>query len=81
MTPEERQLLERVTRMAEQNNKMLRRLYHSMLWGRIMQIAYWLLIIGVAFGAYYVIQPYIGPVYSLLNKVSQVTNLPALPKL
>ncbi len=81
MTPEERQLLERVATLTERNYKMLRRLHSSMVWGRVLQIAYWVIIIGLAFGAYYVIQPYISPLYTLLNKMSQIANLPSLPKL
>lgn len=75
MTPEERQLLERTARMTEQNNTMLRHLYRSMIWGRIAQIVYWLLIVGIALGSYYVIQPYLGPLSQLINKVSQITGV------
>lgn len=75
MTPEERQILERAAQMAEQNNKMLRHLYRSMIWGRVIQIVYWLLIIAIALGSYYVVQPYLGPLSQLINKVSQITGV------
>ena len=75
MTSEERQILERVAQMAEQNNKMLRHLYRSMIWSRITQIVYWLIIIAIAFGTYYIVQPYLGPLSQLINKMSQITGV------
>jgi hypothetical protein len=81
MTPEEHQMLETSLRLAEQNNRMLKRLHRSMLFGRILSIIYWLFIFAVAFGVYYVIRPYLGPVGQLIDKAGEVANVPNLPKL
>ena len=58
MSPEERELLNRCVILAEENNKILRAVKHSMLWSRIMSIIYWVLIIGISVGAFYFLQPY-----------------------
>ena len=59
MTPEERSLLERTHKLAEENNAILRSIRRSNRFGTIMRILYWVLIIVLSFGAYYLIQPYL----------------------
>ena len=58
MSPEENELLKRTAVLAEENNKILLSMKRSMRLSRIMSLAYWVLIIGSAVGAYYLIQPY-----------------------
>lgn len=59
MSPEERELLQRSVQLAEENNDILRSLRRSMRLSRIMSILYWVVIIGSAIGALYLIQPYL----------------------
>jgi len=59
MTPEERELLKRSVELAEENNDILRSMRRSMRFARIMSIMYWVVIVGSAVGAYYLIQPYV----------------------
>jgi hypothetical protein len=59
MTPEERELLKRSVVLGEENNDILRSMRRSMRLARIMSIMYWVVIVGSAVGAYYLIQPYI----------------------
>ncbi len=59
MLPEERDLLMRSLKLAEENNEILRAIRRSMRLGRIMKIVYWVLIIGTAIGAFYFMQPYV----------------------
>lgn len=59
MTPEERSLLERTYKMAEDNNGILRSIRRTNRLGTIMHILYWIIILIVSFGAYYFIQPYV----------------------
>jgi len=59
MNPEEKELLERSVELGEENNKMLHSMRRSMRLARIMSILYWVVIVGSAVGAYYLIQPYI----------------------
>jgi len=58
MTPEEKSLLERTYKMAEDNNRILQSMRRSARWTSVMRYVYWALIIALSFGAYYFIQPY-----------------------
>lgn len=62
MSEEEKELLKRSVRLAEENNDILRAIRRSMRLARFMSILYWIFIIGSAVGAYYLIQPYIDSV-------------------
>lgn len=59
MTPEERSLLERTHKLVEENNEILRSMRRMSRISGAFRILYWVVIIGVSVGAYYVIQPYI----------------------
>lgn len=59
MTPEERSLIERTYKLAEENNEILRTIRRSNRVSMIMRVAYWVIILIVSFGAYYFIQPYV----------------------
>jgi hypothetical protein len=76
MTPEERELLEKTYRLAEDNNDMIRRLYRSYRWGRYMKIAYWAVIIFLSVGAYWLIQPYLNQMMSIYGTAGEtIQNL------
>ncbi len=59
MTPEERSLLERTHQLAEENNEILLSLKRRARLGTVIKIFYWAVIIGISFGAFYFIQPYV----------------------
>ncbi len=59
MTPEENKLLQKIAILTEENNDILRRIQRARRWEMASRILYWILIIGVSFGAYYAIQPYL----------------------
>jgi Trk-type K+ transport system membrane component len=59
MTPEEKELLENVLEISEENNKILKSINRSMKIARMMSVVYWVFIIGSAVGAFYLIQPQI----------------------
>lgn len=70
MTDEERELLEQTYELAKDTNDKVSRLYRSYKWGRAFKIFYWVVIIGLSLGAYWLIQPYIdqlGQVYGGLG--------------
>jgi len=79
MTPEEKELLEHTHKLTAENNKILHTLRTAHRWSVITRVLYWALIIGVALGAFYYIQPYIeaiGNVYGgLQNEIDNVKNL------
>jgi predicted MFS family arabinose efflux permease len=72
MTPEERSLLERTAALAAENNKILRSIRRSNRWSAVMRVIYWVLIIGVSFGAYYYIQPWITNMIGVLDKANSI---------
>ncbi len=67
MTPEEKALLERVAKLSEENNDILRSMRRSNRFTNIMRIFYWVIILLVGFGSYYFIQPYVNTMMNLLN--------------
>ncbi len=58
MTPDERSLLERTAAMVQDNNNILRKMRRSSRVAMALHAFYWVVIIGLTFGAYYFIQPY-----------------------
>lgn len=59
MEPEYKEILKKTLELSQENNKMLHSIKRGMLWGRVMRVAYWIIILGAAIGAYYYIEPYI----------------------
>jgi len=59
MTPEERELLTKSIKLAEENNRMLRGMRRNARFASIVRAIYWLIILGIAFGTYYFVQPYL----------------------
>jgi hypothetical protein len=59
MNPEVKEVLERVENQLRENTKILRRIDRAYKWNLILKVVYWLVIIALAFGAYYIIQPYV----------------------
>ncbi len=58
MTPEEHRLLEETRALTEENAKILKSIQRMSRTGAIIKIVYWVIILGVTFGAFYFIQPY-----------------------
>lgn len=56
---EDKKLLEETARLARENNDMLKKIRRGQKWARGWRIAYWVIIIGVAVGAFYFLQPYV----------------------
>jgi hypothetical protein len=73
---EMREQMARLLLLTEENNKYLHKLYRAHMWRTIWSVSYWVVIIGVTFGAYYFLQPYLdqfGSVYGTLK--SQVERI------
>ncbi|MCC2630702.1 MAG: hypothetical protein K0S38_511 [Candidatus Paceibacter sp.] len=75
MDAEDRKLLERVLEVSEQNNKMLRAMRRDAVISRVMQILYWVFMIGIAVGVYFLISPYLGDAKETINTLDQVKDL------
>ncbi|NCN52395.1 hypothetical protein GW943_01140 [Candidatus Parcubacteria bacterium] len=54
-----RQLIERNNRVLEDNNKILKRLYHWSIFNGILRVLWYVVLIGLPFALYfYVLEPY-----------------------
>jgi len=74
MTPEERELLEKSVNLGEENNKILRSMRRSQRLASIARGIYWVIIIGSAVGAFYLLQPYIDQVKNVYSGANDVIN-------
>ena len=61
--------LEELERLVTENNKILRTMRRSQRIGRVFSTLYWVLVIGVAVGAFYFIQPYLDSVNESVNGI------------
>lgn len=59
MDPETTHLLRKTLELAEENNRILKNLQSTARWSRFFFFVKWLIIIGLTFGTYYFIQPYL----------------------
>jgi len=79
MLPEEHELLRRSIALSEENNDILRGIQRTMRLNRFMTFLYWLIIIGIALGAWYFVEPYVARVEALYSgaqaQLSNVTNV------
>jgi len=79
MEPELKKMMRENLELSQENNKLLRKMRRSILWGRLFNIVYWLVIIAAMFGAYYVLQPFIegllGAYQSLLSGAEAVQGV------
>lgn len=59
MTPEEKIQFEKLIKIAEENNEILKGIRRSNRISLLVKSVYWFVIIGLSIGALYFIQPYI----------------------
>lgn len=57
MEKEDRERLKRILELTEKNNKIIRQMHATMRWGRVLKVIYWIVILGIAVGAFYFLQP------------------------
>ncbi|MEK7088358.1 MAG: hypothetical protein AAB952_01290 [Patescibacteria group bacterium] len=74
MDENERELLERTYELAKDTNDKVSRLYRSYKWGRAFKIFYWVVIVGISVGAYWLIQPYIEQLGQVYGGLSDTVN-------
>ena len=65
MDPEMKKLLETIVENTQENNVLLKKMHRSILWGRFFKIAYWVVLLALAMGAFYIIQPYVEAIGNL----------------
>jgi hypothetical protein len=57
MEPQDKALLKETLKLAQENNRLLRKMNRSLKWGRFWKTVYWVIVIGAMFGLYYFLQP------------------------
>ena len=70
MDPELKKMLEETKSLAEDNNKMLRKMRNMQKWASFWSVLKWILIIGITWGSFYVLQPYVDKLKSMYDSVS-----------
>lgn len=55
--------------LTERNNEILQKLHRSMVWGRVVWVVYWLILVGIAVGAFYFLEPYWDSVSSTFESI------------
>ncbi len=74
MDPEDKKIIRENLEIAEDNQKMLKKIRRSMLLGNFTRVIYWVIIIGASLGAYYYIQPYIDSARDSFNQFQKGVN-------
>ncbi len=72
MNPEEKSLLERTLKMAEDNNAILRSMRRTSRFSATMRVIYWIIVLGFAASAYYFVQPYLMSMFSIIGQAQQI---------
>lgn len=75
MSPEDRSLLEKTYKLAEENNIILMSIRRSNRISMAVRAIYWIVIIGLSVGALYFIQPYIDFLFGALSGGSKASNV------
>jgi hypothetical protein len=70
MDPESKKLLEETFQLAKENNKMLHKVRNVQKWATFWQSLKVIIIIGVAVGAFYYLEPYLNSMLNLYNSIS-----------
>jgi hypothetical protein len=68
MDPELKELLQTTLNTVEENNRMLRRMRRAQKVASFMRFLYWILIIGIAVGAFYFLQPYVDSIMKFIKE-------------
>ncbi|TAL49539.1 hypothetical protein EPN83_00110 [Patescibacteria group bacterium] len=74
MDSEDKRILGRTLELAEENNKMLKKLIRGARWARIVRFIYILIIVGSAVGIFYYIQPYLNQLVETYGSFKEGIN-------
>ena len=72
MDPESKQLLENTLALTEENNKLLHKIRGVQKRAVVWQVLRWIIILGIAFGSFYFLEPYLNKVMNLYSSISGV---------
>ena len=71
---QEHELLLSTFNLVKENNKMLHKMRRAQKIADFMRFMYWLIIIGISIGGYYVVQPYVTQMQDLMHKTGITIN-------
>ncbi len=74
MDPESKKLLEETFELAQENNKMLHKVRRVQKWATFWSGLKVFIIVGVALGLFYFLEPYINKIVDLYNSVSNTAQ-------
>jgi hypothetical protein len=74
MNPEDKALLERIYKLTEENNTILKSIHRTNKIGLAIKVLYWVVILGLSFGAFYFVQPYINSLTGVLDTKGGTNN-------
>lgn len=74
MDQEIKNLLEENLKLSKENNELLIKVRRVQKWSQYSRIFYWVLIIGITYGAFYFIQPYLENLLSLYTGGVEVNS-------
>ncbi|HLP86588.1 MAG TPA: hypothetical protein VK153_01800 [Candidatus Paceibacterota bacterium] len=82
MDPDLKNLLEENLKLNQENNGLLKKIYSIERWRQITRALYWVVIIGVSFGAFYYIKPFLGNLLNVYSggSMSGIENLNQITK-
>lgn len=72
MDPESKQLLQNTLVLTEENNKLLHKIRGVQKRETFWNVFKMIIIIGIAFGSFYYIEPYLNKIMDLYNSISGV---------
>lgn len=75
MTPEERRILIETRDLAQENAEILRSMRRTIRLNTFMKVLYWVVILGISFGAYYLIQPYVEAIGGTFGVTEAIENI------
>lgn len=71
--------LEETREIVERNNELLQSIERTMFWRRVFSIFYWVVIIGIAIGLFYFLEPYADRVLEAYSQLQgQIESLPGV---
>jgi len=68
-TDDNKDSLEEILKLTKENNKILKKQLSAMRWSRAFKVVYWIIIVGIALGSYYYIQPYIDGILNTYQSI------------
>lgn len=71
--------LKETREIVERNHEILESIERSMFWRRVFTIVYWTIIIGIAVGLFYFLQPYVDRVFEAYSQFQgQLESIPGI---